>query len=37
MRRHIRPFFGDKPISEVIRGLMQAYRMKRAGKTIAHT
>ena len=37
MKRHILPFFGDKPLSAVNRGLVQAYRVKRAEETIAAT
>ena len=35
MRRHILPFFGKVPLSEVNRGLVQSYRVKRAEETIA--
>ena len=35
MRRHILPFFGKIPLSEVSRGLVQSYRVKRAEETIA--
>lgn len=35
MRRHILPFFGKVPLSEVNRGLVQTYRVKRAEETIA--
>ncbi len=37
MNRHIIPYFGKKQISEVNRGLVQAYRVKRAEETIAKT
>lgn len=37
MNRHILPFFGDKPLSAVNRGLVQAYRVKRAEDMIART
>lgn len=30
MKKHILPFFGDKPLSAVNRGLVQSYRVKRA-------
>jgi integrase len=34
MNRHILPFFGDKPLSSVNRGLVQSYRVKRTEETI---
>lgn len=37
VRKHIIPYFGKKPLSEVNRGLVQAYRVKRAEETIART
>jgi hypothetical protein len=37
MNRHILPYFGDKPLSAVNRGLVQAYRVKRAEETIERT
>ena len=37
LNRHIIPFFGAKPIEDVNRGLVQAYRAKRAEETIAKT
>ncbi len=37
MKVHILPFFGDKPLSEVNKGLVQAYRVKRAEETIKKT
>jgi len=37
MRRHVIPFFKDKPLSEVNRALAQAYRMKRNSETIDAT
>jgi integrase len=37
MKKHILPFFGDKPLSSVNRGLVQSYRVKRAEETIAAT
>ena len=37
MKRHILPFFGNKPLSEVNRGLVQSYRVKRAEETIARS
>ncbi len=37
MKAHILPFFGKKPLSAVNRGLVQAYRVKRAEETIART
>lgn len=37
MNRHILPFFGKKPLSEVNRGLVQTYRVARAEETIART
>jgi len=37
MNRHILPFFGKTPLSEVNGGLIQAYRVKRAEETIART
>jgi integrase len=35
--RHLLPFFGDKPLSAINRGLVQAYRVKRAEETIERT
>ncbi len=35
MNRHILPFFSKYPLSEVNRGLVQTYRVKRAEETIA--
>ncbi len=32
---HILPFFGDKSLSEINRGLVQSYRVKRGEETIA--
>ncbi len=37
MKVHILPFFGDKPLSEVNKSLVQAYRVKRAEETIKKT
>ncbi len=37
MNRHVLPYFGDKPLSAVNRGLVQAYRVKRAEETIERT
>jgi integrase len=37
LNRHIIPFFGKTPIKDVNRGLVQAYRAKRAEETIART
>jgi integrase len=37
MKRHILPYFGDKPLSSINRGLVQAYRAKRAAETIEAT
>jgi integrase len=37
LNRHLLPFFGDKPLSQINRGLVQAYRVKRAEETIART
>lgn len=37
MNRHVLPFFGKVPLSEVNRGLVQTYRVKRAEETIART
>ena len=37
VKRHILPFFGDKPLSAVNRGLVQAYRVKRAEEMIERT
>lgn len=34
---HILPFFGDKELSEINRGLVQSYRVQRAEKFIART
>jgi integrase len=37
MRKHILPFFGGVPLSEINRGLVQRYRVKRAEESIAAT
>lgn len=37
MRRHILPYFGKTPLSEVNRGLVQTYRVARAEETITRT
>lgn len=37
MNRHVLPFFKGVPLSEVNRGLVQTYRVKRAEETIALT
>ena len=37
MKKHILPFFGSVPLSEINRGLVQRYRVKRAEETIAAT
>jgi integrase len=37
MNAHVLPFFEDKPLSEVNKGLVQTYRVKRAEETIAKT
>lgn len=37
MNRHIIPFFGDKPLSAINRGMVQTYRAQRAAETIART
>ena len=37
LRGHILPFFTDKPLSTINRGLVQAYRVKRAEETIKKT
>jgi integrase len=37
MDKHVLPFFGDKPLSKVNKGLVQTYRVKRAEETIAKT
>ena len=37
MKTHIIPFFVDKPLSAVNRGLVQQYRVKRAEQMIART
>jgi integrase len=37
LKRHLLPFFGDKPLSAINRGLVQAYRVKRAEETIDRT
>ena len=34
---HVLPFFKDKPLSAVNKGLVQSYRVKRAEETIART
>lgn len=37
MNRHLFPFFGDKALSEINKGLVQSYRVKRTEETIAKT
>lgn len=37
LKVHILPFFGEKDISEINRGLVQSYRVKRAEDSIART
>ncbi len=37
MKRHVLPYFGAKPLSQVNRGLVQRYRAKRAEDNIALT
>jgi len=37
MNVHVLPFFKDKPLSAVNKGLVQSYRVKRAEETIAKT
>lgn len=37
LKVHLIPFFGDKGLSEINRGLVQAYRVKRAEETIKKT
>jgi len=37
MNKYVLPFFGDKPLSKVNKGLVQTYRVKRAEETIAKT
>lgn len=37
LKAHILPFFGDTALSEIKRGLVQSYRVKRAENTIART
>ena len=37
MNAHILPFFQDKPLSAINKGLVQRYRVQRAGETIART
>jgi integrase len=37
MNRHILPYFGDKPLSAINKGMVQAYRVKRAEETIERT
>lgn len=37
MNRHIIPFFGDKTLIEINKGLVQTYRVKRAEESIAKT
>ena len=37
MTAHVLPFFKDKPLSEITKGLVQSYRVKRAEETIAKT
>lgn len=35
VRRNVLPFFGDKPLSQINRGLVQAYRVKRGEASLA--
>lgn len=37
MNRHILPYFGDKPLSAINRGMIQSYRVQRAEETIVKT
>lgn len=37
LNAHVLPYFKDKPLSEINKGLVQAYRVQRAEKTIAKT
>jgi integrase len=37
LRRHILPFFGKAPLSQVNRGMVQSYRVKRAEEHMAKT
>ena len=37
LNKHVLPFFGNKPLSAVNRGLVQSYRVKRAEETIVRT
>jgi len=37
LKVHLLPFFGDNSLSEINRGLIQAYRVKRAEETIKKT
>lgn len=37
MKAHVLPFFKDKPLSAINKGLVQRYRVKRAEETIART
>ncbi len=37
MHLHVMPFFGDKPLTAINKGLLQAYRVKRIEETIQKT
>jgi site-specific recombinase XerD len=37
LNAHVLPFFKDRPLSEINKGLVQSYRVQRAEKTIAKT
>jgi Phage integrase, N-terminal SAM-like domain len=37
LNAHVLPYFKDKPLSEITKGLVQSYRFKRAEETIAKT
>src|ERR1700733_12072995 len=37
VRKHVLPFFGDKPLSTINKSLVQKYRVKRAEDTIERT
>src|ERR1700722_17820458 len=37
LKRHLLPYFGKMPLSEINRGVVQRYRVKRAEETIANT
>jgi integrase len=37
LNAHVKPYFGDKPLSAINKGLVQTYRVKRAEETIAKT